>query len=208
MAVQLIYQYGKWRAGVEDLLDTGSSKFKITIEDTGSAATARLELSLGVDALQVSIDTQYSRTERAYLKVIGGKLALVDSTSRETSGAHADLERPLLLFSQVSPGYTGRNNRLVDVDVASAKTTDTGRDDGDRVGALTSVAEEEVRDVGESETVVFTGLETRRNSERVGKSTNGVDSLQVVGQSTSEVGVRGVHVETLSQSVRFVMRNA
>lgn len=142
----------------------------------------------------------------AHLEVVRGKLALVDSAGLETRGAETDFLSvpPLLVELSSSENVSGRSNGSVDVDVASAETTDAGNNDVDTDGTLTGVAEEDVGDDGVSETVVLAGSETGRDGEGVGNTTDRAEELDVVGQTTGDVGVGSVDVKTLVNSQQTV----
>lgn len=104
------------------------------------------------------------------------------------------------MLLEPSPGNTGRGDRLVDIDIASTKTANTGADDGDCLGALARIAQEEVGDEGESEPVVLAGPQAGRDGQRVCKATDGVGRVDIDWQSTAKVGVGSVDVKTLGKS--------
>lgn len=77
---------------------------------------------------------------QTHLEIVTGRELLVDSAGLGSGGAKSNSLGPLLLLCQPPPGVTGWDDGLVDVDVASAKTTDAWGNDGDGVGAFTSVS--------------------------------------------------------------------
>lgn len=132
-----------------------------------------------------------------HLKVVTGRELLVDSAGLGTSWAKSNFLRPLLLLCQPPPGRPSWNDRLVNVDVSSKKTTDIGVVNREDLSAFAGVEGDDGGNECVSVTNVGTSSETRRDGEGVGQLTDRVGSTDVATESTSKIGEWGSGVKTL-----------